>query len=146
MALKSTGLATYLAVTGSLKAALDTGYLYIFSGPVPATADAAIDPSCVQLVKLTDNGDGTTGLTFSGTATGGVLTKTPSEVWEGVVAASGTATFWRFCPSSDTPANASTTAARLQGTVGTTIASDMVLTTNVLTAANTQTMSLFQVD
>lgn len=145
MALKSTGLATHLAVTGSMKAGLDSGFLYIFSGPVPASADDAIDGSSVMLVKISVGGDGTTGLTFSATATGGVLTKTSSETWEGTIAATGTATFYRFCEASDAGTASSTTAKRVQGTVGTTVASEGVLVSTSLTSGNTQTVSLFQV-
>lgn len=145
MALKSTGLSTYVAVTGSIKAGLDSGFLYLFSGPVPASADAAIDGSSVMLVKISNGGDGTTGLTFSATATGGVLTKTSSETWEGTVAATGTATFYRFCESGDAGTGASTTAKRIQGTVGTTVASEGVLVSTSLTSGNNQTISLFQV-
>lgn len=145
MALKSTGLSTYVAVTGSLKAGLDGGFLYLYSGPVPASADAAIDGSSVQLVKISVGGDGTTGCTFSGTATGGVLTKTSSETWEGTIAATGTATFYRFCESGDGGSTLSTTAKRIQGTVGTTVASEGVLVSTSLTSGNNQTISLFQV-
>jgi len=41
----STGLRTKLLDTGSLKSILDGGVINIYSGPVPATADAALDPS-----------------------------------------------------------------------------------------------------
>jgi hypothetical protein len=145
MSLKSTGLATYLAVTGSMKAGLDSGFLYLFSGPVPVSADDAIDGSSVMLAKISVNGDGVTGLTFSATATGGVLTKTSSEAWSSTIAATGTTTFYRFCEASDAGSASSTTAKRVQGTVGTTVASDGVLTSTSLTAGNTQTISLFQI-
>lgn len=145
MTLKSTGLANHLAVTGSLKDALDSGFLYLFSGPVPTSADAAIDGSSVMLAKVSVGGDGTTGLTFESTAAGGVLTKTAAEAWSSTIAATGTATFFRFCESGDAGTGASTTAKRVQGTVGTTVASDGVLTSTSLTSGNTQTISLFQI-
>lgn len=147
MSLKSTALANYIATTGSLKAALDGGFLRLFSGPVPATADAAIDGSSVELCLISNNNTGTTGLTFATPATGGILTKTSSETWSGTVEATGTATFWRFCQAGDNGAAADTTAAhvRLQGTIGTTVASEGVLTSVALTAGNLQTIDLFQV-
>lgn len=145
MSLKSTGLASHVAVTGSLKDALDAGFLYLFSGPVPASADAAIDGSSVLLAKISVGGDGTTGLTFAATSTDGVLTKTGAETWEGTVAATGTATFWRFCEAGDAGTAASTTAKRLQGTVGTTVASELILVSAALTSGNNQTISVFQV-
>lgn len=145
MSLKSTGLATHLAVTGSLKAALDSGFLFLFSGPVPASADAAIDGSSVMLAKLTVGGDGSTGLTFSATAAGGVLVKTSSEAWSATIAATGTATFYRFCEAGDAGTALSTTAKRVQGTVGTTIASDGVLVSTALVAGQMQNVSIFQI-
>lgn len=145
MTLKSTGLANHLAVTGSLKDALDDGFLYLFSGPVPASADAAIDGSSVMLAEISVDGDGSTGLTFEATASGGVLTKTAAESWSSTIAATGTATFFRFCESGDAGTALSTTAKRVQGTVGTTVASDGVLTSTSLTSGNTQTISLFQI-
>lgn len=145
MSLKSTGLKAHLAVTGSLKDALDDGFLMLFSGPVPASADDAIDGSSVMLVQITKDGDGSTGLTFEATATDGILTKTAAETWEGAIAASGTVTFYRFVDSTDDGTSASTTAKRVQGTVGTSVASDGVLTSVDLVSGNTQTVSLFQV-
>lgn len=140
----STGLNAHLAVTGSKKAALDAGFLYYYSGPVPATADAVLDGSSVMLAKFTKNHDGTTGLTFEGTAADGVLTKTAAEVWESVVAATGVATFFRFVDSTNAPATASTTSKRIQGTLGTTGASDAQITTTSLTAAATISVDIFQ--
>jgi hypothetical protein len=145
MTLKSTGLATFLAVTGSLKSALDNGFLYLFSGPVPASADDAIDGTSVMLAKVSIGSGGTVGLTFDPTAPGGVLTKTDAEVWSSTIAATGTATFYRFCEAADNGQTASTTYKRVQGTVGTTVASDGVLNSVALTAGNTQNISLFQI-
>lgn len=145
MSLKSTGLATYIAVTGSIKDALDGGFLRLFSGPVPASADAAIDGSSVELVLISTGGDGTTGLTFEASAPGGVLVKTEADKWSGVIAATGTATFYRFCEAGDSGAAPSATAKREQGTVGTTIASEGTLTSVALTSGNTQNIDIFQI-
>lgn len=145
MSIKSTGLANYIATTGSLKAALDGGFLLLFSGPVPATADEAVDASSVMLCKISVGGNGTTGLTFATPASGGILSKTASETWQGTVAATGTATFWRFCAAGDAGMAASSTIARLQGTVGTTVASEGVLSSVDLVSGNTQDIGLFQV-
>lgn len=145
MTLKSTGLAAHMAVTGSIKAALDAGFLRFFSGPVPASADDAIDGTSVMLVEITKGGDGVTGLTFEATATGGVLTKTAAETWTGTIDATGTSTFFRYSEAADAGTAASTTAKRVQGTVGTTVASDAVLKTVALTAGNPQDVDLFQI-
>ena len=143
--LKSTGLANHMAVTGSMKAALDSGFIYIFSGPIPEGADDAVDGSSVLLAKVSVDGDGVTGLTFEGTASNGVLTKTESEAWKGPIVASGTATFLRHCESADDGTTASTTAKRLQDTVGTDISAGLVLTSTALVSGNTQNIDLYQV-
>jgi len=140
----STGLLTYIAATGSLKAALDGGYLHFFSGPVPPTPDDAIDASSVLLARYTVNGDGTTALTFSATPVSGSLVKTPTEAWQSTVAATGTATFFRFSEATDDSTTASTTFKRVQGTLGTTAATDGILATTALTTGQTSTINAFQ--
>ncbi|WP_251267931.1 hypothetical protein, partial [Enterobacter hormaechei] len=52
------------ALLGQVKNALDGGFLYVFAGPVPASADDALDMvgSHTQLAKLSVSGGG---LTFS---------------------------------------------------------------------------------
>lgn len=142
----STALNNYTNVTGSMKAALDNGLLDIYSGPVPASADAAIDVSCVKLCSISNGGDGTK-LTFAGTSSNGVLTKTAAENWQGSVVASGSASFFRYYTGSDDGSSADASAAhpRVQGTVGTDVSSDMVLPSVALVSGNTQQISLFQV-
>lgn len=140
----STGLNAHLAVTGSKKAALDSGFLRYFSGPVPATADAAIDGSSVVLAKFSVDDDGTTGLTFEAAAADGVLTKTAAQAWKSTVLATGTATFFRFAEAADAGVALSTTAKRVQGTLGTTAASDAQITTVALTTGASLTVDIFQ--
>lgn len=142
--LYSTGLSAHLAVTGSKKAALDGGRLRYFSGPVPASADAAIDGSSVLLAEFTVGHDGATGLTFEGTATDGVLTKTAAEAWQSVAAATGTATFFRFSASGDAGTANSTTAKRIQGTLGTTAAADAQLSSVTITSGDSLSVDIFQ--
>lgn len=113
----STGLRTFLMVTGSLKQALDGTVIKIYNGPIPATADAPLAGNTL-LCTITKDGDGVTGLTMEPTAAGGVMTKNTSEVWEGEVIATGEATFFRQGTLAD-PDNSSNTAIRIQGTVAT---------------------------
>jgi hypothetical protein len=101
----------------ALKDALDGGFIYIFSGTVPATPDAS-SGSSVLLATITVNHDGTTGLTFEDPA-GGSLAKATDEIWEGTVVANGTATYARFCAAGDDGTGATTTAVRMQMTIGT---------------------------
>lgn len=113
----STSLAE--AVAAAYKSALDGGFIAIFSGPVPATADAAIDMASDLLVTISIDGLGSTGLTFTD-AGGGVLVKNAGETWKGTSSTSGTATFYRFYESGDDPSASSSSTVRFQGTVGTT--------------------------
>lgn len=139
---KSTGLATYLAVTGSIKAALDNKLIYIYAGAEPMSADDALSGNTL-LVTISVGADGTTGLTFNGTTDAGVLKKTASEAWSGVVAASGTANFYRMAAAE--PVGASTTDVRMQGSVGTSVLNDLVLTSTALVSGNTQNIDQFQI-
>lgn len=142
MALKvSTGLRNHMMVTGSFKNAMDAGFLKIYSGTVPATADDALG-GAVLLVTISLNSGGT-GLTFETTATSGIASKKGSETWSGVIASSGTAAFFRFVTAADTGV-LSTTEKRLQGAVGV-VASELNLSSVALTATAVQTINHFNV-
>lgn len=110
----STGLRNHMLVTGSFKNAMDLCTLRMYSGAVPATADAALG-AAVLVCPVTNNSTAT-GLTFEATATDGVLSKTISEVWSGVNVADGTVTFFRLETAAD-DGTASTTQKRVQGTI-----------------------------
>jgi len=100
------------ASDGTIKEALTLGRLFIFTGPVPASADAALDVTSgtglhTQLVEMTVGGLGATGLSF-GVAASGSLPKA-AEVWEGPIIPTGALTalgtyeptFLRFCETGD---------------------------------------------
>jgi hypothetical protein len=142
----STGLLAHLAVADDMKAGLDGGFVHYFSGPVPASPDDAVDGTSVELAKFSGGGDGVTGLTFEATAADGVLTKTAAQAWQSTAAATGTATFFRFCDGADAGTAASTTAKRIQGTLGTTSASDSQLVSTSITAAQSLDIDLFQLN
>lgn len=135
------------------KTALDGGKLYYFAGPVPATANTALNmvSSHTRVAELSLAG-GAPGLTFA-TATAGVLNKTAAEAWSGLVAFSGaqsaettlTPTFWRFCPAGDNGQGTGTK--RLQGTLGgPESTADLVLGAATVTAngTNTEAASVFR--
>lgn len=118
MALKaSTGLRNYVLETGALRDALDLGFIDIYNGTPPASADDAIGSlgTNTLLVRISNNSTAT-GLTFAAAAASGTIEKESSETWAGTAVASGTATFYRHVSASDTGAS-STTESRLQGTV-----------------------------
>lgn len=110
----------------ALKGALDNGFLYLFSGPVPADADDALDMVAdhTQIAMFTKSNDGITGLTFASPSGAGMV-KSPAETWEATIAFDGasaggtvlTPTFWRFGTAGD-DCRAVATGPRLQGTAG----------------------------
>lgn len=136
----STALRQALAVGGSLRDTLNNGLVRIYSGAVPASADAALG-GAVLLCEISAGGDGTP-LTFESTAPNGALTKSASEVWTGTNLQNGTPTFFRYALSTDS-GQASTSEPRIQGSVGG-VGSDMVITSLPLVQGNPQVFELFQ--
>jgi hypothetical protein len=137
----STGLRNKMLDTGSLKAQLNSGFIDIYSGTVPATADAALSGN-TKLCRISNNATGT-GITFDAAAANGVLAKNPAETWKGTNLASGTATFYRFVAAAD-DGTLSTTQVRLQGTVGLAGADLNLSSVNLSSGAN-QTIDYFVV-
>lgn len=137
---RSTGLRNYMLSTGSLKQALDGKVIKIYSGPAPASADAALTADNVLLATVSANGNG---VTMANAAENGTLAKSSSEVWSGVVAANGTASFFRMETAADTGA-LSATAVRVQGSIGLDGA-DMNFATLNLISGNTRQINYFVV-
>ena len=143
MALKlSTGLRDSLAVTGSLRAAINGGFINVYSGIPPLTADAALgsEGTNTLLVTISDN-SGVGGLTFEATPSAGIIEKTIAQVWSGAVASSGTATFFRWVLTGDTGAG-STSAVRMQGLVAN-LNAELNLANTTLVIAATQPINHF---
>lgn len=139
----STGLANAILAGSSIKEELDNGFIYIFSGTVPDDADAA--NANTLLVKIAADAvpvdAGVEGLDFAASASSRAIAKSGAQDWAGVVVATGTATFYRFCESGDAGTSASTTASRIQGTVGLSGA-DINLTSVALVDNDTNTVGL----
>lgn len=141
MAIKlSTGLRNHLCVTGSLRGALNGLLLNLYSGTIPSSADAEESTDSTLLCTISSEGSGS-GLNFETTALTGVLVKETSETWQGTVLANGTATYYRLVSSGDTGAS-STTAIRVQGSVGT-INADMLISSPSLVEAAVQRISFY---
>lgn len=146
MALKfSTGAVTGLAGTKGLYELFNGGFMDIYSGGQPASADAA--ETGVKLVRITGtSGDvSTAGLTF-GTAADGSLPKS-AAIWSGVVAVGGVAGYFRFYGTLGTTgvmgsAGTSGTGIRIDGNVGVS-GSDMVMSPTTLTLGRTHTVDEF---
>lgn len=134
----STPLCNKLMDTGSFKSIFSgtTAELRIYSGAVPATADAAITGVKIATVK-----EAAAALNFLASAAGGVLAKS-ATAWTDPSAVGGVATHWRLCLAADTDGADSTTYPRIQGTVGT-VGADMNLSTTTIGAASTFTMNYF---
>lgn len=135
----STGLRNALLSGGSLKATLAGGEIRIYSGTVPADADASIG-SATLLVTIKNGGSG---INFAASAAAGVLNKASGETWSGTNAATGTASFFRHVLSAD-DGSASTTASRIQGTAAV-AGADLNLTSVSLTSGATQTIDFYSV-
>lgn len=128
----STGLRGHLAVTGSIKSALDGGQLMFYEGTEPATADAAVAGSLRWTITVSGNG---TGVTFESAAVNGAAVKTTTETWCGATIA-GTPNYWRFIGATEKAGSIggiSTSLCRIQGTCGNTADVDIYLTTPTLT-------------
>lgn len=128
MAKASTGLRTYLAVTGSIKAALDGGFIKFYDGTVPATADAAATGTLLWTVSVSGAG---TGLTIDSAAVNGAAVKPSGATWSGATTA-GTPTYYRFVTAAD-DGTLSTTQRRIQDTCGNTAGVGLYLTNPTLT-------------
>lgn len=140
MALKtSTGLRNQLLDTASLRDILDLGFIKIYAGTVPATADDAIGSA--TLLTTISNDSTATGLTMAAEAIDGVLFKEDTETWSGVNVAGGSATFYRHVAAGDTGA-LSATQARIQGTIAV-AGADMNLTSTTLSNGATQTIDYY---
>lgn len=137
----STGLRDYMLGTGSFKAAMDLGFLKIYQGTEPASADASIG-AAILLATISVSGGGT-GLTFSPTPASGVIGKASGEAWQGTIVLSGTAQFFRFVAPGDTGV-LSTTEKRVQGTIAV-LGGDLNLSNVVLTNPAIQTINHFNV-
>lgn len=135
----STAVRSAMLATGSLRSTLDGGEIRIYSGPEPASVDSAI--AAGNLLLVTIKTDANAGLTLSATAPGATLTKNLAEVWQGTVAVAGVATFFRFVQGADA-GTASTTAMRIQGSVGI-AGADMNLSNTSLVVGAVQKLEAF---
>lgn len=136
----STGLRNRMLDTGSLKSRLALGFIKIYTGAEPATADAAVTGTLLSTISVSGTG---TGLSLDAAASGGALSKS-AEVWSGPIVATGVAGYYRYAAAGDTGVS-STTEERIQGSVGLAGAdlnlSSVSLTTNA--AASAQTINFY---
>ena len=125
MIIRSTGLKDLMQKAGgmSLADALANGVLLIFgTAAKPASADLTEGASAVVLHKFTLNGGvfvpgvATNGINL-GTSSSGIVSKAAGETWKSTALADGTALWARFYDN-DMVQGASTSAVRMDMTVG----------------------------
>lgn len=136
----SSGLRNKVLDTGSVKSRLTLGFIKLYSGTAPATADAAVTGTLLCTISVSAAG---TGLSFDTAAAGGVLAKAPAQVWQGVNAATGAAGYYRFSAAGDTGVTSSTEE-RIQGSVGL-AGADLNLSSISLTSGVTQNIDYYVV-
>lgn len=138
----STGLRNTMLLDNSLKGALDLGFINIYAGTVPGTADEAIPVGATLLCTISVDSTGD-GISFDTVATGGAISKASGEVWSGVNVETGVASFYRHVGATD-DGTLSDIQPRIQGTVGT-VGADMNLSSASLTIGATQTVDYYSV-
>ena len=133
MAKFSTGLRNLVALNSGLAEALSGCVLKLYSGTVPSGSNSAIG-SATLLGVYSGNGVANAGLQFESTPVDGAIIKKASQGRQCPAAvASGNASFYRLEQPGDTGAESST-AVRVQGTVGV-VNADLNLTAGVTVTA-----------
>lgn len=89
----SDALRNAMLQTSSVETALQLGFLIIYSGSQPASANNA--STGVRLATIAVS-DGPTGLTFDPIVTAGTLPKAAAETWSATAIANGTAGWFRW--------------------------------------------------
>lgn len=100
--------------TGGIKGAFNLGFIAIMDGSQPANADAAATGNLLGTISNNDSG---TGITFDA-AVAGVSSKAAAETWKFHGLAAGIAGWFRLYAPGDTITNVSATAARVDGSIG----------------------------
>ena len=136
----STGLRNHMLATGSLRAALAGGFINIYSGAEPASADDAPTGTLLCTISLNSTA---TGLDLDAAAAGGVIAKPAGAVWSGVNMATGTAGYYRHVGAADTGAS-STTQPRFQGRIGG-AGAEMFISNTGLVSGATQSLDNYSI-
>jgi hypothetical protein len=127
---------------GSLKDVLKDGVLRIYSGAQPASPDNAVAGTLLLEVTVDAgafvHGAFANGVEF-GDAASGIISKAAGETWQDQGLANGTAGWFRFCANPSDTGIASTTLARLDGSVGTSGA-DLNMSSTSIVSGSTYTI------
>ena len=129
-------------VYGGVREVFKDSKLYVYNKAQEASPNTGIASS--YLVVTYSDAGGSNGIDFDSDPVAGVLTATTASI-QGT-AVGGTAVSFLLCESGDDPTVTSTTAARLSGTIGTTTAYDLQLSSTTIAASSVQTLSSLAID
>jgi len=101
---------------GGIKACFNLGFISIFNGSQPSSANTGATGTLLGLVTV--NGDGSTGLGFDASVAG-VISKAAAQTWRFTGLAAGVAGWFRLWAVGDTITNTDSTKPRLDGVCGT---------------------------
>lgn len=142
----STGLRNGMLNSTGFTEAFNDGTIYIYSGPQPATADAAVQGTLLLQITVNNGawaaGSPTNGLGFDAPAAG-VISKAAAEVWRGLGITGGTAGWFRLVGNAADAGGSSTSLPRLDGTVAIS-GGDMNLSSITIVASAPTTIDTFQ--
>jgi len=136
----STGFKNAVCTANSVKDIFDGGFIKVYSGTVPADANASIG-SATLLCTYSNNGTGT-GLDLAASAADGSITKDTTQTWKGSAVATGTASFFRYSQTGDAGGADTSTYMRIQGTVGNSLA-DLNVANTTLTSGQEYVIDAF---
>lgn len=130
----STGLRDAMLAGIGFKGAFDGGKIDIFSGSIPADADTD-EGAGTKLITITVGAGAFpgAGVTFDAPS-GGSISGAAAETWQGVGLANGVSSWFRMYGPTVVTGD-STTAIRLDGTIGTSNADMIVSSVNVVLSA-----------
>jgi len=137
----STGLRNAMLDTNSFQDTLANGVLYVYTGTQPGPDASATGTLLLKITVASgafSHGTATNGLNF-GAASGGVISKSGSEVWSGVAVATGTAGWFRYCANGtdSEPSDADTTRKSFDGAIATSGAQLNMASTSITSGATT---------
>jgi hypothetical protein len=143
----STGLRNGILDATGIKEAMTDGVLRLYSGAQPASADTAVAGTLLLEVTVDGgafaHGSAANGLEFDAPVSG-VLSKAAAENWTGSGLADGVAGWFRFCANPVDAGGASTTLARIDGSVGKSSA-DLNLSNTTIATGVPSTIDVFNI-
>lgn len=148
----STELGNRILNADGMKSILDNGFIAIYTGSQPASADLAATGSLLAVI-YSDGITASAGLTFDAPVAN-LLSKAAAEVWSGTTLLTGTAGWFRYYEfNTDVPTSLTEGAkddsvsldnSRIDGSIGISGA-DLNISSTTFTAGALQTLSTFNI-